>query len=155
MFVLFSFTSITKALKLRSCCACSIVLFNSSLISPSSSSSFFFFVHDLEYTMVKYFLSFLFSSLLSLTSPFILIIDRGQQFFALSLTRKRAVRTTLRNRYFVFKNKYIYQQATSFVLLPLPPQVIIQHLNAIRRDGEYIRLIAAQPLAKKRGREKK
>jgi hypothetical protein len=59
----------------------------------------------------------IFSSL-SLTSPFILIIDRGQQSFALSLTRKRAVRTTLRNLYFVFKKKKKKQQATSLILFP-------------------------------------
>jgi hypothetical protein len=71
--------------------------------------------------MVKYFSS------LSLTSPFILIIDRGQQFFALSLTRKRAVRTTLRNLYFVFQKKIYISTGYISRSFSLPPQVIIQH----------------------------
>jgi hypothetical protein len=73
--------------------------------------------------MVKYFSS------LSLTSPFILIIDRGQQSFALSLTRKRAVRTTLRNLYISFSKKEEEEETTGYISysFSLPPQVIIQH----------------------------
>ncbi len=117
-------------------CAYSTLLFNSLLIFFSSSRSWpWVYVSK---PMVKYFSS------LSLTSPFILIIDRGQQFFALSLTRKRAVRTTLRNLYFVFQN--INRLHLAFFFLTAAGDY--STLNAIRRDGEYIRLIAAKLLAK-------
>ena len=93
--------------------------------------------------MVKYFSS------LSLTSPFILIIDRGQQFFALSLTRKRAVRTTLRNWNIFRFSKKIHSSINRLYLafFFLTAAGDYSTLNAIRRDGEYIRLIAAKPLA--------
>jgi hypothetical protein len=123
--------------------ACSTLLFN---FLPLPLSRFFFRSYtlpDLEYVskpMVNYFfflsLSLSLSPLssLSLTSPFILIIDGGQQSFALAITQARAVRTTLRNRSFVFEKK---QQATSLILF-LTAAGDYSTSNAIRRDGEYI-----------------
>lgn len=132
VFVLF--LSITKELKLRS-----TVLFNSS----SSCVYFFLFVHRMTLSMwvnwwsnISFFFSLCVSLSLFLRWPhnFILIINGGQQFIALSLTRKRAVRTTLRNFNFVISKKTTNK--FFLLLLFLLPQVDYSILNVIRHNGE-------------------